>query len=429
MYSVEATKENMLYKDSVENIDISLPKDNFLDLIQISEPSELIWPRDYIKSLQTPIGTNNLSKLSKGVKKIVIIASDATRAVPTSKVLPLILDELFESGIKIEQITVVIALGVHRPATEDEMIKIIGEDYWGKLKIINHNAFDKNQLVYIGETSYGTPVEVNKIVYEADLRITIGKVEPHEFAGFSGGRKSVLPGISSERTIEINHRPEMLLKSGSSPGIMDHNPINEDMMESAKMLGIDFIVNFVVNREGNPIGIFCGDIVKAHYKAIDFMRSFCQIKLQEPPDIIVTTPGYPLNIDFYQSIKSLIAVSTIMDEGGIIILYTKCSEGVCSDDLLIPYEGTSTLEEVIENLLGKYRIQMDHALLLSKILLKKIKIITCSPNIDSEIFTQMYLEPAHSPQEALDKAMKEINKENPKVLFFPQPQRTLPVLR
>ena len=322
----------------------------------------------------------------------------------------------------------VIATGVHRPATEDEIRAIVGSENLAGLTVINHDPYDSRLLVSLGKTSYGTPVEVSKAVFDADFRISVGKVEPHEFAGFSGGRKSVLPGIAGERTIEINHRPEMLMSPEARPGQLLKNPIHLDMVEAAGMLKIHFTVNLVLNQAGETIGIFAGDLDEAHKAAVGFIRSFCQISLKARPDIIVTTPGRPLNINFYQSVKPLIALAPVMAPGGVLVLYCSCRDGLGTEDMLIPYEGAQDIEEVIRRLNTDYRIQMDHALLLGKILLKDIRIVVATPSVDAAIVHKMFMSSAGSPQEALEKAMNMVPNPKPTVLFFPQAQRALSVL-
>lgn len=428
MYFTEIKDKNVIYYDTEENVKIEIDKNIFLGLISIKEPKELRWPEEFKKPLEEPINSKLLRVLAEGANKVVIIVSDSTRGVPTSKIMPIILKELQIAGINFKQIVIVIALGVHRPATSREIEEIIGKDYLNKIKIINHDPYNKEELVFLGKTSFGTPIEVNKTVYQADLRINIGKVEPHEFAGFSGGRKSVLPGISSEKTIKENHRPEMILKSGSRPGCLEGNLIHKDMIEAAKMLGIHFSINFVLNSSGYAIGLFAGNIFDAHQRAVEFIKSFCQVKIEEKPDIIVTTPGFPLNIDFYQSIKPLISLESVMAENGIMVLYSLCPDGFNSDDMLLPFEGVKTLDEVISKLMKNYKIQMDHALLLCKILKKNIKIIASSPNLEEQTLKKIYLEYFKNPQEAVNRALDISGKSKPKVLFFPQPQRTLPIL-
>ena len=429
MYSISKKNKKIIYSDDIENVKITIDEDNYLGLIDIHEPLEIKWPGDFLDAFMHPIKSKTIHELAKGAKQVALIVSDSTRGVPTSIVIPFIIQELEIAGISLNQIVVVIALGVHRPATKKEITEIIGYEYVDSLKIINHDPYDEKKLINLGKTSLGTPVEINKTIYQSDFRIIIGKVEAHEFAGFSGGRKSVLPGISSEKSIKINHRPEMLLKRGSIPGELKDNFINKDMIEAAKMLGIHYSVNFVVNGNGQTIGLFTDDPFDAHQKAVEFVISFCKVKIKEKPDIILTTPGFPLNIDFYQSIKPLISLQSILSEGGIIALYALCPDGFNSDDMLLPFEGTDDIDEVMRNLTKNYQIQMDHALFLCKILKKKIKIIATSPNVKGETFKKIFIEPASSPQKAVEKALKISGKNNPKLLIFPQPQRTLPYIQ
>jgi len=253
-------------------------------------------------------------------------------------------------------------------------------------------------------------------------------VEPHEFAGFSGGRKSVLPGIAGERTIQANHRPEMLLSPAARPGQLDGNPIHLDMLEAAGRLEIHFMVNVVVNQAGETVGMFAGHPAASHEAAVAFLRSFCQVRLPERPDIIVTTPGKPLNINFYQSVKPLIALAPLLQAGAALVLYSACPDGVGTEDMLIPYEGASDIEAVIGRLKREYRIQMDHALLLGKILQQGIRIIVASPRLDARLLRKLFMTPAATPQEALEIALTTAGTPNPRVLFFPQAQRALSVL-
>ncbi|HQG30397.1 MAG TPA: nickel-dependent lactate racemase [Deltaproteobacteria bacterium] len=428
MYSIREQGTEAVYRDRLEDVEISVEQGLCLGLAGFEEPPAVSWPEDFRAAFAAPLGTPMLRDLARGKRRVAVIVSDSTRGVPTAKVMPMVLEELADAGIRSKDITVVVARGVHRPATEDEIRDIVGEESLKGLTVINHDPYGARLLVSLGKTSFGTPVEVSRAVYEADLRISIGKVEPHEFAGFSGGRKSVLPGIASERTIEINHRPDMLMSPEARPGELSKNPIHLDMVEAAGMLKIHFTVNLVVNQAGETIGVFAGGIEEAHAAAVGFMRSFCQITLKEQPDIIVTTPGKPLNINFYQSVKPLIALAPVMAPGGVLVLYCSCRDGLGTEDMLIPYEGAQTVDDVIGRLNAEYKIQMDHALLLGKILRKGIRIVVATPSVDEAVLRKMFLDTASSPQEALKKAMNMVPNPKPKVLFFPQPQRALSVL-
>ncbi len=428
MYSLHEQDSRIVYEDRIEDVEISIDSARSLGLIGFTEPPVISWPEDFRCAFVSPAGTPPLRDIARNAGRVAVIVSDSTRGVPTAKVMPMIMEELAVAGVRKEDVTVVIATGVHREATADEVMEIVGRENLDGLKVISHDPYDRDKLVSIGETSFGTPVEVSRTVYEADLRISVGKVEPHEFAGFSGGRKSVLPGIASERTIAVNHRPEMLMSPDARPGQILENPIHRDMVEAAGMLKIHFTVNLVLNQAGETVGIFAGDLIEAHLAAVDFMRSYCQITLKNRPDIIVTTPGKPLNINFYQSVKPLIALAPVMAEGGVLVLYSSCPDGLGTDDMLIPYKGAKDMEEVIERLKCDYRIQMDHALLLGKILLRGIRIVVSAPSVKAPVLNDMFMNPAGSPQEAVDMAMNMVGNQNPTVLFYPQAQRALTVL-
>jgi len=427
MYSIHEEGSKAVYRDTAEAVEISVGRNQCLGLIGIQEPPAILWPEAFRRAFDVPSGTPRLHGLARGAGRVVIIVSDPTRGVPTAKVMPILLEELASAGVPRSDVTIVVATGVHRPATEDEIKEIVGAGNVAGLKVINHDPYDGEQLVVLGRTSFGTLVEVNRTVYEADLRIAIGKVEPHEFAGFSGGRKSVLPGIAGEKTIEFNHRPEMLISPAARPGQLEGNPIHLDMLEAAEMLKIRFMVNLVVDQTGETIGIFTGEPGASHLAAVGFLRSFCQVNLDRRPDIIVTTPGRPLNINFYQSVKPLIALAPVMEKGSVLVLYCSCRDGLGTEDMLIPYEGAKDIEAVIGRLKTDYRIQMDHALLLGKILQQGIRIVVASPSVEAAILNKIFMTPAANPQDALESALKMVNKPKPTVLFFPQAQRALTV--
>jgi len=416
----------MIYADDVENLTIRLPNSRFGGLLTASgfpAPD----PNFVDSAFCAPVGSPFLREIARGKNKACVLVSDATRNVPTSSVLPRILEELELGEIKRENIALVVATGVHRPATKQEMKTITGESLWGKVRIQNHDPYTLRNLVNLGTTSRGTPVEVNRTVEESDLRIVVGKVEPHEFAGFSGGRKSVLPGVSSERTILINHRPDMVLHPSSAIGVLEGNPISEDMFEAAQMLWIHFCVNILSDAEGAPFSIFCGDLEKSHSQAVLTLKKYIALPLGKRLRIAVTTPGNPLNINLYQSVKAIIAAAPIMDRNGVLILYSRCTEGVGSDDMPRPFMMGATFDDIVKYLNENYRIQMDHSLLLCKILQTGLRVILVSKNIDPEIAKRMKLIPANSLDMALEMAFELVGG-NEKIYFFPCPQRFLPFI-
>jgi len=416
------------YKDTQNKISLRIPGENYIGCISYREPKEIQWPEDYLQILKNPYGTEKLRKIASGRKKVSILMSDYTRAVPGKMLLPPLIDELHQAGIHESQVTIVMASGVHRRNTQEERERIIGEEWIKKLQIVYHDANNIDMLTFLGETKRGTPVWINKLVLKSDLRIALGQIEPHEFAGFSGGRKSILPGVSGEKTIRKNHSPEMIEHPLARPGILKGNPVHEDMVEAALMVGLDFIVNVVLNKDLKIIGVFTGEMIKAYEKGVDFVNSFSRIKISSQPDVIITTPGEPLNVNLYQSIKALIALDAVASPESVIVFYSPCPDGLGSEDMLKSFSNAATPKEVVKKLKDNYKIQMDHAFLLSKILKKGVKIIACLPTIKSEIIKKMMMIPVDSVQEGLDKALEISEKKKPKVLVYPQPQKTLSVL-
>lgn len=417
------------YEDAQGEVSIRIPKENYIGCIQCNVPREIQWPVEYLRALRNPHGVARLKDIARGRKRVVILVSDYTRAVPAKMLLLPLVDELHQAGISESQITIIIAGGLHRPSTREEIARIVGNDWVKRLTVVNHNALDSDRLTFLGKTKRDTPVWINSLVSESDLCIALGQIEPHEYAGFTGGRKSILPGVSGEETIRFNHSPEMIEHPLAKPGMLEGNPVHEDMVECALMTGIDFIVNVVLNRNLKTIGVFAGDMLEAHGKGVDFVNSFSRVEMPTQPDIIITTPGKPLDVDFYQSLKALIAVDAIASPETIVVFYSSCQDGLGSmgREMLKAFPGATTAKEVETRVRSNYRVQMDHAFLLSKILQKGIKIIACSPNVPLNIIKEMMI-PAGSVQEGLDMALQLSRRKTPSVLVYPEAQRTLPFL-
>ncbi|GFO97725.1 transcriptional regulator [groundwater metagenome] len=270
------------------------------------------------KALENPVNSRRLSKIASPGKKAVIIVSDTTRPTPTAKLLPPLISELEKGGIK--DITVVFGLGIHRKQTEDEKKKILGELY-GNINSIEHYV---NDCVYLGTTGRGTPVEINRHVVEADIVICTGTIEFHYYAGYSGGAKSILPAVSSKKSIDANHA--LMLDPTSSAGRLD-SAVRQDIEEAAEMLGIDFILNVVLNERKEIVFAAAGDHIEAHRKCAGFLDRLSKIEV-EPADIIIVSPGgFPKDIDIFQSHKALEHIRNAIKEGGSIILVAECGEG------------------------------------------------------------------------------------------------------
>ncbi len=419
------------YDEPRSGISLKIPLKNYLGCIKLKEVPELVSTSETCRcALQEPYGTVSLRELALGKKDAVILVSDYTRAIPAEQLLPPVIEELSHAGMDESQITLVIACGTHRPSTQEEIVNIVGQEWADRLPIINHNAHDEKALSFIGKTGRDTPVWINKLIMESDLRIALGQIELHEFAGFSGGAKSILPGVSGEETVRANHSPEMIGHPLARPGVIEGNPVHEDMVEAALMAGLDFIVNVTLNMNQQVTGVFTGNTIEAHKQGVAFIDSYSRVGLSSRPDIIVTTPGEALAVDFYQSLKPVIALDAIASRGTIIVLHASCPDvlGSMGDEMIKAFTGANSPEEVREKLKQDYQPQMDHALLLSRLLAKGVKVIASSPNVPAKLLEQMLLLPAESPQQALELAIQLSGSERPSVLVYPQAERTLPVL-
>ncbi|HEX9015602.1 MAG TPA: nickel-dependent lactate racemase [Chloroflexota bacterium] len=300
------------------------------------------------EALASPIGSPALADLVKPHHKVAITFPDVTRPCPTDRMLPAILEAI--SAVPRENVVLISGTGMHRPNTDEEMRRIVGPAICDGYRVINHNAFDKSTLALAGKTSRGTEMWVNAEFLAADVKILVGFIEPHMFAGFSGGAKAILPGIAGEATVLSNHDAEMIGNSRAIWGITKGNPIFEEMREAALLAKPTFLCNVTLNRDKQITNIFFGDMIQAHNAGIKFARETAMRPVPKPFDIVVTTnSGYPLDQNLYQTIKGASAANLIVADGGAIISASECSDG-------LPEHGNykkilhsrSSLQEILE---------------------------------------------------------------------------------
>ncbi|WP_291637079.1 nickel-dependent lactate racemase, partial [Clostridium sp.] len=258
------------------------------------------------KALDNPIGSAKLEELVKGKKNLVLITSDHTRPVPSKVTLPILLSRIRSANPKIE-ITILIATGFHRPTTKEEMVSKFGQEIVDNEVIINHVSEDYNSMVSVGTLPSGGELLLNKLAMEAELLISEGFIEPHFFAGFSGGRKSVLPGVASAKTVMANHCSEFIASEYARSGILLNNPIHRDMLYAAKEAKLAFILNVVIDSEKNVINAFAGDSELAHNEGCKFVMELASVKAVKADIAISTNGGYPLDQNIYQSVKGMTA--------------------------------------------------------------------------------------------------------------------------
>lgn len=356
------------------------------------------------KALENPIASSRLRDLAKGRKKIVVITSDHTRPVPTKIMAPLLLEEV-RSGNPEADITFLVATGFHRATTQDELVNKFGEHLAKTEKIVIHNCWDKSSLVNAGKLPSGGNLVINKLAMEADLLIAEGFIEPHLFAGFSGGRKSVLPGIVSEVTVLANHCSEFIAHEKARAGILDGNPLHIDMLYAAKQANLAFILNVVIDADKKIIGAFAGDMEQAHLAGCRFVGELAAVKAV-PADIVITSNGgYPLDQNVYQHVKALTSAEATCKKDGVIIVCGACDDGHGSQDL---YDwlrrGAREAMDIIMKVDRESTIPDQWATQIMARILLKHKIIFVTDKCDHQIIKDMGFDTATTIEEAMNTA-------------------------
>jgi nickel-dependent lactate racemase len=313
-----------------------------------------------LESLRKPIHTRPLRERVTADDTVAIVHTDITRATPNKLILPVLLDELARQGIPKRQITLINGLGTHRKQTPTEMVELLGKEIVDQYRCIQHDP-DNQEILQAVETKRGRKTLVHKAYLEADIRILTGFIEPHFFAGFSGGPKSVLPAIAGTRSIHANHSFEMLAHPQATWGITCGNPLWEEMLEVALATKPTFLLNVALNADHHITGVFSGDLEEAHKKGCAFVKSSAMVKVDEPYDIVVTTnSGYPLDLNLYQSVKGISAAGQIVKTGGAIIMAAACQNGLPDGgNYARMLTGASSLDELLETLSQRDRVVRD----------------------------------------------------------------------
>lgn len=279
--------------------------------------------------LRSPIGAPGLVDLIKPNDKVVIVHTDITRATPNDRILPVVIEEVLEARVDPKNLTLLNGLGTHRPQTERELRDMLGDDLVEKYRCIQHNCFDETGLIHLGRTTLGNDVRINRTYLEADVKILTGFIEPHFFAGFSGGPKAVLPSLAGSESVFSNHSYKMISHPNAGWGITYGNPIWEEMLEVALKTNPTFLLNVTLNSRKEITGIFAGDLVESHRKGCDFVKQTAMVAVESPFDIVITTnSGYPLDQNLYQSIKGISAAKQVVKKGGAIIIFSACEDGL-----------------------------------------------------------------------------------------------------
>lgn len=311
--------------------DVNLP--DSVTLLEIVPLPPLPDPVDALrKALIRPIGSPPLRELAHDKKNACVVISDITRPVPNKTILPPLLEALEDAGISGRNITILIATGMHRPNQGDELASMVGRDIMDRYSIVNHHCRRPEEYRKVDEID-GAPIEINKLYLDADLKILTGLIEPHFYAGYSGGGKAILPGISSFETMKFMHSYRMIDDPRVTNCLMEGNPFHDYVIRVTERIGADFILNVVVNKERQVSGVFAGHFDRAHSAGCEIVYHHSTVQLSRPMDMVITSGGgYPLDATFYQISKAMIGARNILKKGGTIVVACECREGLGSPE-------------------------------------------------------------------------------------------------
>ena len=407
------------YKDLVS---FQIPDKNVLgEILPNTCPSVESEEKEVRRALSVPFDSPLLSDVVRPGEKVVIITSDITRPVPSRIIIPCLLDELRKAGVENKDITVVFGLGSHRKQTEEEQKNLVGEEVYGQVRCIDSNPDD---CVHLGTCKNGTPVDIFRTVAEADRRILVGNVEYHYFAGYSGGMKAIMPGVSSKEAIQANHKN--MIRPGAFAGNLVNNPVRDDIEEVRNFINVDFIVNVMLDDHKKIAFAAAGHPVTAHRKACEFLDKIYKKKVKEPADIVVvSTGGYPKDINLYQAQKSIDNVKHIVKKGGIMIVAASCKEGYGSIPFTKWINQYNSPTERIEEIRKHFELGGHKAAALG--LVQENADIYLVTDMDDESVTKANMVPFHDIQTAVNHALEKMGK-NATVYVVPVGGSTLPVV-
>lgn len=333
-------------------LDIDLPPGPTWRVLRSREEQPLRdVPAALAAALDNPIGAPPLAEMTQGKSSAAIAVCDITRPAPNSLTLPPLLERLHQAGIAADRITIHIATGLHRAATRGEKEKILGPSIATNYNVLNHNARDAASHAALGTTRRGTPVYIDKTYLSADLHITLGFIEQHLMAGFSGGRKLIVPGLAAQETIKVLHSPRFMREPAATEGSFEENPLHAELLEIAAMARHDFMLDVALTKTREITGIFAGHGEKAHAAGVSFLRDTLLETLAEPVDAVITTgAGYPLDLTFYQTIKGVTSAQHIVKPGGKVLVFGQCAEGVGASEFAAILARLTTYEDYLKEI-------------------------------------------------------------------------------
>ena len=396
-----------------EQLTVELPEDNVVKVLKIQSAPALEDPLDAVFDvLEEPTETEPLADIAEGKKSACVVICDGARPVPNPEILPPILQTLENAGIDVPKITILIANGMRRSCSSEERNDLIGEDIMlRKFKVSDHSARKIHQHEYLGVTKSGTPIWIDKRYLEAEVRVLTGVIEPHSIAGFSGGRKSICPGIAAADTVLSCYSPSNFEHEAVRPGNFEDNPIHAEQMEIARKAGCDFVVNVILNEDRKIAKVVGGHLNYAFQEGVAIARKYQTDTVENQVDIVVTSGGgAPFDKTWCQTIQGIIGAADIVKPGGMIIIASACEKGIGSEELEENIEKFPTIEEFMtavtsesyeEPFIDQWQLHD-----LAKVLRKaKVKFVSCG--ITPEVLQKYFVIPCATVEAAVAEALEE----------------------
>ena len=372
-------------------------------------------------SLRFPIAGPSLMDLAAGKKSAAISVCDITRPAPNPITLPPLIRALESAGIPRDAIRILIATGLHRPATEAEMRKIVGPEIYGRIEVLNHDARQRDEHRHLGTTRSGTPVYIDERFMSADLHISLGFIEPHLMLGFSGGRKLIAPGLAYEATIKELHSSRFMRDRRAREASIADNPLHAELLEIARMARHDFIVDVSLTRDRSIAQVFAGEPETAHKRGVSWVSSALMQYLDEPADAVITTSaGYPLDLTFYQTVKGVTAASHLVKPGGRILMFGECAEGAGAPEfkeMLLRYRSDAEFLRAIEGVpVTIDQWQLEKLALATQ----KAEVLYCVPGLPDPFLGNLWGRGFRDPKQALDAFFNGLRPGIARIVLIPE---------
>ncbi|MFQ5808379.1 MAG: nickel-dependent lactate racemase [Armatimonadota bacterium] len=414
-----------------QGLDVELPDDNVAAVLRLPALSPVEDPAAAVRDgLAAPTGSPPLSELATGRGSVCILVSDITRPVPNTVIVPPVLECLRAAAVPESAITILIATGLHRPSTPEELREMLGEEVAeGPIRVISHEGRDADSHVDLGTTERGTPAQLDRRWVEADLRIATGLIEPHLMAGYSGGRKAICPGVASLETIKAFHGPELLEPEESRAGNLVDNPCHAESLAAAERAPAHFIVNVTLDDRRHVTGVFAGDMHEAWKAGVRHCEKGATSAIAEPADIVVTTSaGHPLDLTYYQSVKGMIQAAPVLKPGGTLIIAAECAEGIGGPEYTELMLNLDDPEKFVADSYDPANFVIDQWQLHELVKCRRSAEVLClSEGIPPDVLSQLFVTPIDSVEQGVERALAKHGRDAT-IAVIPDGPYVLPVI-